>query len=168
MKYKKVLILGVFLAACGGEEPAAGPVAPIAPGTPTAPGQVPAPGVAPTPGAAAAAAGAAAAPTGAAAQTRTGSLGPGDQTLESGEYIESFTFNWNQGETHTLRLTSSAFDPYLIVRPPAGQQLDNDDLDSTAGTDAGLTVTCATTGTYTVVATSYATGETGAFTLTVQ
>lgn len=165
MSYKKVLILGVFLAACGGEEtPATGPVAPIAPGTPTAPGQVPAPGAAPgvaptTPSA----------PAAGAAQTRTGSLGIGDQTLESGEYLESHTFTWNAGETHTLRLTSTDFDPYLIVRPPnGGQQLDNDDLNTAEGTDAGLTVVCQATGVYTVVATSFASGETGAYTLTVQ
>jgi hypothetical protein len=171
MTYKKFLIVGALvLAACGGEENSAAPVAPIAPGTPSsavpglpaAPGAVPGlPGVVPgvVPGAANAA----------AAVTRTGVLGPGDQTLESGEYAETFTFNWNAGESHVVRLTSTVFDPYVIVRPPnGGAQLDNDDVDSNVGTDAGLTVACAATGQYTVVATSFRSGESGAFTLTIQ
>lgn len=161
MKYRNVVIVGFFLAACGGEENIAAPVAPVAPGTPSAavPGAAnPAvPGTNPAVPAANAAGG----------QTRTGVLGPGDQTLQTGEYAESFTFNWNAGETHPVLVSSTVFDPYVIVRPPVGEQVENDDL-SPPNTNAGLTVTCATTGQYTVVVTSFEPGEAGAFNLTVQ
>ncbi|MFK8004324.1 MAG: hypothetical protein AB8H86_32460 [Polyangiales bacterium] len=169
MKYTKILILGFLLAACGGEEEAA-PVAPIAPGAPNPGAVAAAPGVA-APGVipGAAAPGAAPAVAAAAGITRTGALAVGDTTLQSGEFLDSYTFNWNAGETHVVRLSSTVFDPYVIVRPPnGGQQLDNDDLDTNVGTDAGLTVVCATSGQYTVVATSFQPGETGAYTLTIQ
>lgn len=170
MKYTKILILGFLLAACGGEEEAA-PVAPIAPGAPNPAAVAAAPGVA-APGAVPGAAAPGAAPAVAAATgaiTRSGALAAGDTTLQSGEYLDSYTFNWNAGETHVVRLSSTVFDPYVIVRPPnGGQQLDNDDLDTNVGTDAGLTVVCTASGQYTVVATSFQPGETGAYTLTIQ
>ena len=100
---------------------------------------------------------------------RSGALAPGDTTLQTGEYLDTYTFNWNAGETHVVHLASTVFDPYVIARPPnGGAQLDNDDLDANAGTDAGLTVVCTATGQYTVVATSFQPGEAGAYTLTIR
>ena len=103
-----------------------------------------------------------------AGETRTGALGPGDHTLQTGEYVEAFTFSWNAGESHEVRLTSFVFDPYLIVRPPNGAQLENDDLVPGSSTEAGVTVACAATGAYTILVTSYRPGEAGEFTLTIR
>jgi hypothetical protein len=97
-------------------------------------------------------------------QTR-GTLAPGDRQLESGEYADYYTMTFNAGEAVQLRLESSAFDTYLIVRTPAGRQQDNDDLVS-GNTSSGLDIPVAEQGEYTIIVTSYRPGETGAYTLT--
>src|SRR5690606_23880792 len=44
-----------------------------------------------------------------------GSLGPGDAQLASGEYYDRVTFQGNAGDVVLIEITSSAFDPYLIL-----------------------------------------------------
>ncbi|MCS6800219.1 MAG: caspase family protein, partial [Myxococcota bacterium] len=99
--------------------------------------------------------------------TRTGALGPGDRTLQSGEYMDALSFVWNAGQRVRLRLRSDQFDPYLIVRAPAGAQRDNDDLSNT-DRNAGMDYEVAETGAHQVLVTSYRPGESGAWTLTIE
>lgn len=111
--------------------------------------------------------GAGAAPAGggaAGATVRTGTLGPGDAQLQSGEYRDSYEFSWTAGQRVQIDLTGD-FDNYLILRRPSGSQVDNDD---TNGTDAQIIETLTETGTYTVVVTTYAPGQTGSYTLTIR
>lgn len=96
----------------------------------------------------------------------SGSLAQGDQQLRSGEFVDNFNIQGTSGETVHLRLTSSAFDPYLILKSPSGHQEDNDDINPQTR-DAGLDLTLSETGTFTVMVTSYRAGEQGAYTLNV-
>ncbi|MDH5492279.1 MAG: hypothetical protein OEY14_10030, partial [Myxococcales bacterium] len=68
-------------------------------------------------------------------QIHRGELAEGDATLRSGEWLDEYPFEWSAGETIHLEARSSAFDTYLIVHPPDGEQQDNDDGPG-GGTDA--------------------------------
>lgn len=100
------------------------------------------------------------------AAARQGALAQGDQRLNSGEFVDRYTFNWPVGAQVRLRLESSAFDPYLIVRAPSGSQQDNDDA-SPSDRNSQLDYTVREAGQYTVMVTSYRAGETGAYTLNI-
>lgn len=94
-----------------------------------------------------------------------GALARGDQTLQSGELSDVYERSFEPGQSVQIRLASTAFDPYVIVRTPSGQQLDNDDLDPSTR-NAGVDLPAAEAGTYRVTVTSYRPGETGAYQLT--
>ena len=97
-----------------------------------------------------------------------GQLARGDETLQSGEYTDEYTFPVRRGQTYELTLSSSAFDPYLLVRGPAGLSEDNDDDPAARGShDSRLRFTAPADGQVEVSATSYEPGETGAYTLTL-
>ncbi|WP_332658166.1 caspase family protein [Brevundimonas sp.] len=97
-----------------------------------------------------------------------GQLARGDGTLQSGEYADEFTFPVRRGQTYELTLSSSAFDPYLLVRGPGGLSEDNDDDPAARGSqDSRLRFTAPADGQVEVSATSYQPGETGAYTLTL-
>lgn len=106
------------------------------------------------------------APTGATSLNESGTLQSGDETLGSGEYIDSYTFEGLPGERVDIELTSSDFDTYLILVTPSYEQIENDDADGSTSrsfiqadlTEAGM---------YRVVVTSYAPGEQGAYRLTM-
>lgn len=96
--------------------------------------------------------------------SQPGELATGDRQLRSGEFYDTFTRTLTAGQSLRVRLESTAFDPYLIVRAPSGAQSDNDD---TTPQDRNSTVEIASTeaGTYTIMVTSYAAGEHGAYQL---
>ncbi|UJR83845.1 pre-peptidase C-terminal domain-containing protein [Sandaracinus amylolyticus] len=99
-----------------------------------------------------------------AGEVRSGTLGPGDAQLQSGEYRDSYEFAWTAGQRVQIDCTGD-FDNYLILRRPSGSQVDNDD---TNGTNAQIIETLTETGTYTVVVTTYAPGQTGSYTMTIR
>lgn len=103
---------------------------------------------------------------GVAAATRQGTLAQGDATLRSGEFVDRYNFNWPVGTTVRVRLESTAFDPYVIVRAPSGQQQDNDDA-SPSDRNSQLEYTVREAGQHTVQVTSYRPGETGAYNLII-
>lgn len=98
-----------------------------------------------------------------ARQTR-GTLARGDQTLQSGEFVDHYTMHFDAGSSVRLRLNSTAFDTYLLVRTPSGRQLDNDDL-TPSDRNSGLDIPLAEAGNYEISVTSYRAGETGAYVL---
>ncbi|MEM9074093.1 MAG: pre-peptidase C-terminal domain-containing protein [Myxococcota bacterium] len=104
--------------------------------------------------------------TGAGSVTRSGELAQGDRTLQSGEFTDTYNFTWPAGATVDVSLTSSAFDTYLIVRPPSGDQQDNDDA-AEGNTNSRLQVQTSVAGAYQVIVTSFRPGETGAYELQV-
>lgn len=93
-----------------------------------------------------------------------GALAQGDQTLQSGEFADRYSRTFTAGDSVQIRLNSSAIDPYLIVRTPSGQQLDNDDI-SPSDRNSGIDIPSAEPGTYGITVTSYQPGETGAYEL---
>ena len=96
--------------------------------------------------------------------TFTGNLAAGDEQLQSGEYQDSYTFTANAGDQITVDLTSTQFDPYLILIPPVGDQMDNDDWEGSLS-HSRIETTASSSGTYEVLVTSFAPGETGRYTL---
>lgn len=101
-------------------------------------------------------------------QTVSGNLRRGDETLSSGEYNDRWTFPVRRGQTYEVSLTSTAFDPYLLVRGPGGLQEDNDDDPAARGSrDSRIRFTAPADGEVEVGATSYEPGETGAYRLTL-
>tara|TARA_A100001391_G_scaffold1033_3_gene1419 strand:+ start:9848 stop:12433 length:2586 start_codon:yes stop_codon:yes gene_type:complete len=96
----------------------------------------------------------------------SGSLASGDDTISSGEYIDPYTFEGQRGQRVTFDMASSEFDTYLSLLMPGGGSEENDDRAGEDGeTNSRLTVTLPETGTYTLVATSYQSGETGSYTI---
>ena len=103
------------------------------------------------------------------AATNNGVLEAGDRTLDSGELADHYTYQWSSGQVH-IEVKSAAFDAYLIVKSPSGQQHENDDMAGApdSSRDAGLDLAITEPGTWTVLVTSYQAGESGAYELSVR
>lgn len=99
-------------------------------------------------------------------RVESGRLASGDRTLSSGEYADEYSFDGRRGQRVTVDLRSSEFDPYLIVRPPQGDQTDNDDHEGDAHRSL-VSLELPMDGTYRVIVTSYKSGETGAYDLRI-
>ena len=103
-----------------------------------------------------------------------GTLEPGDLTLRSGEYYDSFAFfcvdgapssqHCTTGSTIDVGLVSRDFDAYVYLRGPDDFAVDNNDLQ---GTDAGFSFQPPSPGIYRVYMTTNRVGETGAYTVGV-
>lgn len=96
--------------------------------------------------------------------TETGDLATGDRTLTNGELIDSYTFQMREGQWVRVDLRSTAFDPYLILRTPGGQSSDNDDANGDQH-HSQIVYRATESGQFEIGATSYASGESGAYTL---
>ena len=101
-----------------------------------------------------------------AGQQMAGALQQGDQTLRSGEFVDTYRFAGTAGERVTIDMASSAFDSYLMLIAPSGAQEDNDDAVQ-GQPNARLETTLAESGQYAIAATSFRSGETGAYTVTL-
>lgn len=96
--------------------------------------------------------------------SESGALASGDEQLSSGEFVDNFTFTGETGDLVELRLSSSDFDPYLMLRGPEGASFENDD--AVPGQPGALiTATLPASGEYRVMATSFAPGERGTYSL---
>ncbi len=84
-------------------------------------------------------------------------------TLTGGEYKHVVEVEARAGEHLVAVMTSDDVDPYLIVRSPTGAQTENDDCAPGDRTRACVDWVADTTGTFRVIATTFARGETGAF-----
>jgi serine/threonine-protein kinase len=100
-------------------------------------------------------------------QTFNGSLRRGDEQLQTGEYADSYFFQWTAGTTVVIQMDSTDFDTYLILKAPSGAQQDNDDREP-GNLNAGITATLNETGRWQVMATSFSSGTTGDYTVTVR
>jgi hypothetical protein len=100
-------------------------------------------------------------------QTVSGALAAGDETRDSGEYVDVYRFSGRRGQRVSVELTSSAFDAYTILRLPSGRLQDNDDSRDGGGTDSRLDAVLPEDGDYEVMVTSYRPGETGSYRFSV-
>ncbi len=96
-----------------------------------------------------------------------GALEAGDTTLESGEYVDTYGVTGTAGDHWVIDLRSSAFDPYLVIRLPDGQQLANDDFEG-ASDRSLLDLTLEQSGDYAIGVTTYRPGESGAYDLSLR
>ncbi len=104
--------------------------------------------------------------TGAALLNESGVLQRGDETLGSGEYLDSYSFQGLPGQRVNIELMSSDFDTYLILVTPSYEQIENDDADGDTSRSF-IQADLIEAGTYTVVVTTYEPGERGAYRLTM-
>ncbi|HZH30914.1 MAG TPA: pre-peptidase C-terminal domain-containing protein [Pyrinomonadaceae bacterium] len=105
-----------------------------------------------------------------AGQTTGGSLDTGDCRLPlDGSFLEAYTFNGtaNQQITVTMSASTAGLNPYLYLLLPNGEVLSEggDGTSTTVRLPTSGTFTLAETGTYTILATSFRTGQTGSYTL---
>ena len=100
--------------------------------------------------------------------TEAGTLELGDMTLPSGEYYDAFLVGADEGQWLTVEVTSEAFDPYLIVRSPGGEQSEIDDSESGNTTTTRSVLRVSEAGDWDVIVTSYAPGESGAYSVTYE
>ena len=102
------------------------------------------------------------------AQTRSGALERGDNTLDSGEFSDSYEVQARSGQTVTATVTSSDFDTYVILKDASDRQEDNDDCSSGETTRSCATFTADQSGTVRVLVTSYTPGETGDYRVEIE
>jgi len=95
-------------------------------------------------------------------QSLSGRLESGDNTLDSGEYSDIFTFDGQAGQTISVELASSEFDTYIGLVFPSDELLENDDHEGSTSRSR-IDLTLQESGRYSVIATSYASGETGSY-----
>lgn len=101
-------------------------------------------------------------------QAMSGALARGDATLDSGEYYDRYRFTGRRGQRVAIDLTSSAFDAYLILKPPSGEQRANDDAGQGDTRDSRIELALPEDGEYTVMVTSYRAGETGSYQFSIK
>ncbi len=102
-----------------------------------------------------------------AAQALSGELAQGDATLPSGEFIDTYPLQGVAGQQVEISLASQAFDTYVALSGPGGFSQYNDDDTTNNTRNSRLVVTLPANGEYTIHATSYAAGETGAYQLNI-
>jgi hypothetical protein len=93
-----------------------------------------------------------------------GELNANDSTRTGGQFVRAYSFEGVRGERISVGMQSDAFDTFLTVRSPSGMEETNDDRGD--GTLHSLvSMHLAETGTYQVLASSYALAATGPFEL---
>ncbi len=100
---------------------------------------------------------------------KSGSLASGDNTLTTGEFADDFSVTAQPGQWIEVVMTSTEFDPYVILKPPScpptgtcDQQIDNDDLQS-GDTRSFVFHNADQAGSWQILSTSSVPGETGAY-----
>lgn len=100
---------------------------------------------------------------GATAQPTTGSLDDADASRDNGARYDATTVTLRENQRLRVRMTSDAFDTYLVVRGPKGEEFVNDDFEGTRVSQVELVA--ASAGTWTVWASAYTSEGRGAYTL---
>lgn len=110
--------------------------------------------------------GASSAPRQSHTRIERGELVEGDPTLPSGEYRDTYEMRFTPGVAVQVRLESSDFDTFLMLRGPSGVRQDNDEHEA-GSTHSGIDIPLTEEGTYTIAVTSVSPGATGRYRLTV-
>lgn len=98
--------------------------------------------------------------------TINGTLEASDLQTAAGVFLDAYTFTGTQGDRVQIRMSSSAFDSFLILNSNQGEFITADD-NSGGGQDALITLTLPATGTYVIIATPFAPNRTGNYTLSL-
>jgi hypothetical protein len=96
----------------------------------------------------------------------TGTLDANDPVRPGGMPYDAYTFEVRADQMVTVRMESTTFDTYLIVRSPSGVETISDDFEGTMISQVDLIAS--EPGTWTAWASSYSTGGAGDYTLTVR
>ncbi|MGH9846117.1 MAG: DUF4394 domain-containing protein [Blastocatellia bacterium] len=94
----------------------------------------------------------------------SGAIAAGDLQTAAGDYLDGYWFAGVAGDRVQVRMSSTAFDPLLILNRGNGEPYAADD-NGGGGTTAQITTTLPETGVYVIVATPFAPAITGAYTL---
>ncbi len=95
----------------------------------------------------------------------TGVLDSRDPISVKGEHYDSYTVELQRNQRVIVSMQSEQFDAFLVLNPPQGPRMINDDyLDET---ESRIDFVAETAGVYGVYATSYAGGEQGGYSLRV-
>jgi len=106
-------------------------------------------------------------------ETHQGTLEDGDSVIEhdDGSFYDHYTFRAKEGWQINITMSSDDFDTYLWLVQASTDTfsedavlIQNDDAD---GTNSAISLAAPVTGPYTVIANSFAAGETGAYTLRI-
>ncbi len=95
-----------------------------------------------------------------------GSLQNGDRLGDQGRFEDSYSFTSSAGENIGVDLRASGFDTYLALITPSGERIENDDHEGSLERSY-LELTTRESGRYRVIATSYGSGETGDYNLSI-
>lgn len=101
----------------------------------------------------------------------SGRLSFGDETLDSGEFVDKYAISANAGDVFVIDMYSDDFDTYLIVADEnefSDFQVENDDLNTGDTSHSQVMLTAPSTGTFLVLATSFESGETGNYQLSIR
>jgi hypothetical protein len=98
-------------------------------------------------------------------QTVAGDLSLADTQRRSGKFEDVYTLQGRRGDRVQIDLSSSAFDSFLMVTGPEGLALSNDDQEGADTLNSRLVIQIPADGEYRVSATSFRSGETGAYQL---
>jgi hypothetical protein len=99
------------------------------------------------------------------ARTNAGALSGGDCVASDTTMTDLWTFSGTAGEVVTIEMSSTAFDPYLVLVDPTGAAVMDDDDAASGSTTARLTYTLTSGGSWTIVANSIGTTAGGSYTL---
>ncbi len=106
-------------------------------------------------------------------QTINGTLQTGDCLFTDGSFYDAYTFSGVAGQKIAVAMNSAQFDAYLFLYQGTypGGTLVTQDSNGGGGTNARIPasgfLTLTATGTYTILANSFAVGETGTYSLTL-
>ena len=98
--------------------------------------------------------------------THHGALEAGDEQLREGEYFDGYTIWARAGQRILADLRSSDFDTYLILEPPTGEMVRNDDFNDDP-LHSHIEMVAEEEGEYTILVTSYRPEATGRYVLQV-
>ena len=101
----------------------------------------------------------------AAAQSFTGELSDTDTAREGGNRYDAYTFTLRDGQQAKVRMTSEAFDTYLVVKGPDGAEFTNDDFEGTSVSQVEFVASKG--GTWTVWASAFSDSGRGAYSVEV-
>jgi uncharacterized protein (TIGR03437 family) len=94
------------------------------------------------------------------------SIATGDVQTSAGVLLDVYAFNGVAGDSAQIRMSSTAFDSFLILNTVAGESVTFDD-NSGGIRDALMTSLLRQSGTYLIIATPFEPNRTGAYTLTL-